>query len=825
MIATVVAFVLVAYLPGAALYRLPWWHRDRRAALDAEERVFWHVSLSITWSLSVVLALAALERYRFELLLMINAGIVAASLLAARRRLTYAGQASRPSWTVVMPICLIVLGLWRFWPVSEYIIGGKDPGAYISEGIQIAQRGTLVIKDETLAAIPAFARDLFSGAEYRDSQNFMGFVAQDPLSGRVVGQFPHLFPASIAIGYGLDGVSGARETVAVWGLLGLLAVYFAGARLFGRWPAFAAATLLGLHVVQIWYSRYPNSDIVLQAGLFAALLAFARAHQDDDRFFGPVAAWMIGLQLFSRMEALLAVVVMTGTVPLLWLATSGDRFRFRFLVPMAACAAVGLYYLTGLMQAYFWLANVYLTNLPPPNVAAGVAVGVALTALLGWARRRHPGAARRWIPIVVSGGMVALATYAYLFRQQAGKLAQADADSLRTFVDVYVWWPMLIAALAGLVLTARRHFWRDPAFILTLSAFSIFLFYKLHVVPEHFWLARRFLAIILPGTLLLAAAAVLGPLTGRLRGLALLRPLSGALFLALVAQHYVVAAAPIVPHVEYRNIIPYVEHLASRFTSRDLVIVESRNSESDVHVLALPLAYIYAKSVLSLNSPKPDLVTFRVFLEDALQRYERVFFVGTGGTALLSRTIVATSVDSDRVQIDEFEVTRDRLPQLVHAKEFDYGVYQLTIGRPTSGPFTLDVGLRDDLHVVRFHAKEQSDGRTIRWTQDASEVAVPGLDGQERTVAFVMSGGGRPATATPARVRILFNGVPIGETAVLPDFQSYSFPIPAELAAAAALVDAPATLRIESTIWSPSDSPGARDTRELGVMVDSVTVR
>jgi hypothetical protein len=37
-------------------------------------------------------------------------------------------------------LALVLLGIWRFFPPSEYIIGGKDPGTE-NEGIQIAQRG------------------------------------------------------------------------------------------------------------------------------------------------------------------------------------------------------------------------------------------------------------------------------------------------------------------------------------------------------------------------------------------------------------------------------------------------------------------------------------------------------------------------------------------------------------------------------------------------------------------------------------------------------------------------------------------------------------
>src|SRR6478736_2574790 len=138
-----IAFLLCAYLPGALVYRFPILNRGRRAALAAEERAFWHVMLSVAWTLLAALALAAAGRYRYDWLLIGNAVICAAFVAIGRGRLRYGGTAARPDWRMVLPLIVVAIGLWRFFPTSEYVIGGKDPGTYINEGVQMAQRGGL----------------------------------------------------------------------------------------------------------------------------------------------------------------------------------------------------------------------------------------------------------------------------------------------------------------------------------------------------------------------------------------------------------------------------------------------------------------------------------------------------------------------------------------------------------------------------------------------------------------------------------------------------------------------------------------------------------
>lgn len=827
MIPLSVSALLVAYVPGALLYRLPVAHRARRAALDVEERAFWHVMLSLAWSLGLVLALASFGAYRFERLLVANAILSGVIVLGCRGRLRYRGEARRITWTIAFPIALVAIGLVRFQPTSEYIIGGKDPGTYINEGIQIAQRGSIVIHDPVVAAVPAALRPLFFPPylmQPYESLRFMGFFVEHTATGEVAGQLPHGFPASVAVGYGLYGLTGARLAVAAWAILGLVAVYVLGARVVGPIAAFAAAALLAVHVIELWFARYPNSEIALQALLFATVLAFTRAHQDEDAFFAPVAGVLATLSIFTRLDGLLVAAALVATVALTWVVTA-TKPRASFLITLFAGGALGLLYLSGPLQSYLITPIRFTDSVSRGLTWIAVSGGVAGLAGLALLRRSFGDRARPVVPWTLAIVVIAAAAYALFLRAPEGRLTEYDAYALRTFIRLFFLPAALAVALAGLALLAATSFWRAPAFLVVVSAFALVFFYKIRVVPEHFWMERRVLPIILPGALLLVAFAAIGNVTGALRGWRVARPVVGLVFLLWLGQHYAAAAAPIAHHVEYAGMIPYLEQLAGRIDARDLAIVESRDAGTDTHVFAVPLAYIYARNVLVLVSPKPDKVMLEMFIEDALTKYRRVLYIGGGGTDLLSRRIIATPLADGRVQVPEYASTPwNGYPEGPRRKDFDYSLYELSLGHLEGGGFSLDLGDRDDLYVVRFYAKERSEGRTVRWTGPLSYIAIPGLSGTEREVVLTLHDGGRPAAAPPAKVTVRFNGTIIGTIDVRPGFQQYRLPLAADLVRQAAAATDPVQLTLESSVWVPRDFLGGADDRRLGVMVDRVDV-
>ena len=225
---------------------------------------------------------------------------------------------------------------------------------------------------------------------------------------------------------------------------------------------------------------------------------------------------------------------------------------------------------------------------------------------------------------------MSLTIYAYFFRMPVGRLATHDAAALREFAAVYVTPEGLVTALAGLAILVRQSFWRSVTFVIPTLVFACFIFYKIRIIPEHFWMARRFLPVILPATCLLIGAAVASPLSatwrraqpGLLRVAALVPSI---VVLAFLSSQFFYATRPILDYVEYVGVIPRLEVLEGQFADDDLVLVEARDA-SDLHTLAVPLAYVYARNILLLSAREPDKQSFAEFLTWARGRYRRVLF-------------------------------------------------------------------------------------------------------------------------------------------------------------------------------------------------------
>jgi hypothetical protein len=828
MLRTLLAFALVAWLPGALLFRLPLLDPRGRAALPAEERGLWAVVLSSGLSVMLTLGLAAFGWYRFERLLLIEAGLVGALVVACRGRLRLGPDAPRPGLGALVPAVIVIGGLWLYGLPAEYVLGGKDPGGYVNEGVQIAQRGALVAPDPVIASVPAEFRDLVLPSHNTPSyygSRFMGFYVIDPEAGTILGQFPHFLPASIAIGYGLDGLTGVRRVTHFWTLLGLVSVYVFGARLFGRTVGAAGTLLLAINVIEVWFSGYPNAEVVAQTLLFAAMLAWSRAQVDNLPFFGVVAASLLGMLLFLRVDMVIAIAGFVAAAALGRMAGLPAVVGF-FPTLVVWLAAAGLY-LLGLMKPYMAIPLIWLGALPAWQMAAGLlSAATVLGIVFGAAQLPAVRRLLPWVWRVLASVAVALIVYAYFFRMAGGRLAEHDAIAVRSFA----WYVLplgLFTAVVGYVAALRRFAARDSVFLLTFTAYAAFFFYKIRIVPVHYWMTRRFLPIILPGALLLVAFAAFGRWREDERGWRFqLRAVAGAIVVATLAVLFWSRSSPLLGHVEYAGVIPRLEQIAQTFGDRDLVIVESRDA-SDVHTLALPLAYIYARNVLLLPNRRPDAATMERFIAWARRHYATVYFLGGGGTELLTKAIAVEPIRTEVFQVPEWSSAWNAVPDGDRRKEFDFSIYRFIDPPATAtGVVALDVGVNDDVNVLRFHAKERhGNGTTFRWSRDVSYINLQGITAADHTLTLVMDDGGRPAQVPRASVEVSMNDQVLGRVTVGSEFKPYALSIPPALAAAAGSSGAPVRVKLVTNVWRPRAVLGVPDDRDLGVMVDRVDVR
>jgi hypothetical protein len=592
-----------------------------------------------------------------------------------------------------------------------------------------------------------------------------------------------------------------------------------------------------VNVVEVWFGRYPNSEMAMQALIFSALLAVGRARDGGRMFFGAVAGTILGLSLFLRYEILLAFAAFAAAGVMA--PVSGRRLGPPFYLALGASSLAGLWYLAVPMRAYFAYPLDFV------HQRGGVLLGVG-GAVVGLGARwlfRRP-VINRWMrrgfPPALALTLLLLAAYAYFFRAMEGRTALGDAMAFRTFGWYLTPW-VLGLAVAGAAAMIATRFWNDPEFYLTVATFSVFFFYKTRIVAEHFWTTRRFLAVALPSALLLAMAGMRWLTRGTLpaayeaerpeagpwlRDLASLGVL--LVVTAMIGVSFWRAAAPVRHHVEYAGLIPKLEQLAGRIGDRDLLLVESRNAGSDLHVLAMPLAYIYNRHVLVLDSVAPPRAAFEGFVGWARTKFDHVYFLGGGGTDLLTRDINAVPLAGDRFQVDEYDAPMNAYPAGPRHKEFEYGMYALLpAGGGETATIDLQIGGLDDLNVVRFHAREQraDSGMKYRWSAGQSFVILVGLPTTAHEIVVWMGSGGRPPQAPSPVVRFALGDQEIGEATPVDEVRPYTLALPPGLAGQLAAKGDSTRLRLRVATWSPRDWLGVNDTRDLGVVVTRVQVR
>ena len=272
-------------------------------------------------------------------------------------------------------------GVWQAYYHSEQLFTADGPGVYLQYGYWIAEHGT--------ARIPASAA-AFGGAGGLDfaTRGFTvsgGFLRPAYLPG---------LPLMLAGGTWVGGLSGALLTPAVLGGCALLSFAGLAGRLCGAWWGLAAELVLAVSLPEIYTSRTPFSEPLVQILLFGGLCLFIDSLVVRDWFpdrGGLALAGLGGLALgLTVLASIGSLGVLLPVFPALAVLSVARR-------PQATPFGLGLLAGIGIgTSAAFVLARSYLSTLSPQLHLIGLCVvGFGALTVVAAAMARAQSRVRR----------------------------------------------------------------------------------------------------------------------------------------------------------------------------------------------------------------------------------------------------------------------------------------------------------------------------------------------------------------------------------------------------------------------------------------------
>jgi hypothetical protein len=182
----------------------------------------------------------------------------------------------------------------------------------------------------TNRAVGMFSRGTLDPGYYQNPSDFTYLVhallrlryGALPLIGHIDG----LSMPSIGLQFSLDPASiwvNARSIAAVLGMLGVVAVFFVGKRLFGVWEGLVAAAVMCFAFLPVTYSRIALTDIGTVLPVALAVYGAVRAHEQGDRAWYLLAGVATGLAIGFKYTTGLVVLplLLAGALRL----RDGDR--------------------------------------------------------------------------------------------------------------------------------------------------------------------------------------------------------------------------------------------------------------------------------------------------------------------------------------------------------------------------------------------------------------------------------------------------------------------------------------------------------------------
>jgi len=829
---------------------------SQRSREDVPDLCFLSLLLSVLLTSWVALLLGEIGWLTLGNLVFILLGYLAAVLLyLLRARSPALPKIDRfPCRHTLLLVGILALAAALFFHPHEYLFGGADAGVYVSQGANIAFTGSLRIEDKEVSELdPLLAPLLFREQPPNSTTRYLrfpGFYISDLERGLISPQFLPLHPLWIAIFHRLLGLNGSLYATPCWGLLGVLSVYFATRRLFDARVAALAAFLLTITATQIWFARYPTSEALSQFLIFSAIYAFATwvDGQRPQRLFALAAGLSLGAVFLTHIDAPLLLIA-----PLIFFLYLSLSRRLRaahawFFLPLLLMISHSLLH----WRVFSWpyINDTYSQmlegfGLTPTRLLWSLSLALIgyFLLLVGADRISRLGDAlwsrRKWIRGAVTVTICLLALYGYIVRPALGHVesyyywyidAQTPNYDHQNLVRLGWYLSPLGVWLAVLGLSAVL--WRDVSqkslyFLAIASLFSALYLYRILANPHHIYVMRRYMPVVIPSFLILAAYGLLwlrdsAPLRGWGKHLSL--ALGATLILLLLrVDRYIIG------HVEYQGAAGQLQVLADLLPEEAIVLIPESQAVGVSDLVGTPLQYILQKETFGFRGTGKDIRDLEKLVGAWQRKGKEVFLIkGDDIPALFSDQFVLIPRQGLWIDVPALEHSYEHIPTQRLRFTLPLEIYLLLPTEEAQGepayPLYIDVGLLDSNSLLGgfYHKEKGPDMTDFRWTGQAAQITLPPLEAARGAVVTLRMASPRPEGASPSSVSLYLNGILLDEFQPGQEFETYHTRVPASFLDD--LYGHILVLRLESNTWNPKAMGVNEDSRDLGVMLDWVKV-
>ena len=515
-----------------------------------------------------------------------------------------------------------VVSAWLYFRPHEYVLGGADAGVYVNLSASIADTGGILIQDSVLADLdprlyPALLRNL-PATEYSPYYLLPGFYVMGQPAGEVTPQFYPLHPVWQAVAYGLGGVRAALLLNGLWALLSGLAAYLFVRRLLG-WPvAFLALIGLSVNALQVWFARYPTTEMLTQLLLWLGLWALSMWLMEADQppsLWGVLAGLTLGQTMLVRIDMyfLLAIPLLIGG----WFVWTG-RLKWAhawFFLPMSLMAVFSFYHGMSQSEPYFYntfgymlqTADLYRIEL---LVAAAAGIAGLLLAMRYRARLHQLAQIQPWFLASIALGTILLAAYGWFIRPYSDNVIQPWQDwyggapvpnfdhenllRLGWYLSPLGVW----LGIAGMVLFTWKLN-RYTVVVVGVSLFySLLYLWRIQANPHQIYAMRRYIPVVVP-VFAIYAAAFCGWLSLRSS-----RWFQGAAFILVVLWLGGLgwSARGLVSQVDFSDVIDQLDQFDGQLAPDSVIIFNDRAPVGDGDIWGTPLRFLYGHSVFVLRN-------------------------------------------------------------------------------------------------------------------------------------------------------------------------------------------------------------------------------